>query len=74
MTGSGRDQHPPDEQDEVRRELDQEERRHQPADLGQGVVGAGEDPREVERQDAVALVAPEQLRRLGRAEQHDQDR
>ena len=53
--------------------VDREERDHQPEDLGQRVVGAGQDPREVERQDAVALVAPEQLGRLGGAEQHDQD-
>ena len=47
--------------------------RHQAADLGQRVVGPGQRSREVERQDAVALVAPEQLGCLGGAEQHDQD-
>ena len=45
----------------------------QAAELGQRVVGARQHPREVERQDAVALVAPEQLGCLGGAEQHDQD-
>ena len=49
------------------------QRRDQAADLGQRVVGPGQGPREVERQDAVALVAPEQLGRLRGAEQHDQD-
>ena len=45
----------------------------QPAHLGERVVGAGQDAREVQRQDAVALVATEQLGRLRGAEQHDQD-
>ena len=44
----------------------------QPGDLGQRVVGPGERPREVQRQDAVALVTAEQLGRLGGAEQHHQ--
>ena len=69
----GRDQDAPDEKDHVRRELDDQQRGDQATELGQRVVGAGQHAREVERQDAVALVAPEQLGCLGRAEQHDQD-
>ena len=69
----GGDQHPPDEQDDVRRELDGEQGGDQATDLGQGVIGPGQDAREVERQHAVALVPPEQLGRLGGTEQHDQD-
>ena len=39
----------------------EEEGQDEAADLGQRVVGPGQDAREVQRQDAVALVAPEQL-------------
>ena len=59
---------------ELRAERHDEDREEEPAGPGDGVVRPGQDPREVQRQDAVALVAPEQLRRLRRAEQHDERR
>ena len=68
-----RHEDPAAEQQDLRHQDEQQQRHPQGAGLGQGVVDAGQDPREVQRQDAVALVAPEQLRALGRREQHDQD-
>ena len=73
VTGSGATKMRPPSSRTCGHEDQQQQRDPQAAGLGQGVVDAGQDPREVQRQDAVALVAPEQLRPLGGREQHDQD-
>ena len=69
-----REQDPAEEQHELRHELQDHERGHEAGEAGERVVAPAQGPGEVQRQDAVALVAPEQLRRLGRAEQDERDR
>ena len=69
-----REQRPAHEEHELRKELQDEKGCDESAEPGEGVVGSAKRAREVERQDPVPLVAPEQLRCLGRAEQDDDRR
>src|SRR4029079_12759988 len=60
-----------EEQHELGQQVEDEQRRHEPEDPGERVVGPAEGAGEIEREDAVALVASEQLRRLRGAEEAD---
>src|SRR5215212_1804534 len=69
----GREQDLAEEQERVRQQLEQEERHDEAAHSGEGVVLAAQRPREVQRQQLVPLVAPEEVRRLRGAEQDQED-
>src|SRR6185369_13494442 len=67
----GREEDPANEQDEDRDEDQDEDGEHEPEQSAEGVVGPAQGTGEVQGEHAMALVAPEQLGRLGRAEQED---
>ena len=62
----GRHEDPAHEQEELRRQHQDQQGQQEAQEAGGGVVEAGCRPREVERQHAGALVAPEELRGLRR--------
>ena len=70
---SGLHQHVADEERDDRHEQDQEQRRREGAQPGQRVFDPAHRPGEVERQHRVALVAADELRGLGHAEEEDQE-
>ena len=70
VPGSGAVEQASDEQQQLRHEHHQQQPGDQPAGPRQRVVGPRQGAREVQRQHAEALVATEQLGRLGGAEEH----